>query len=170
MKKIRKMILIVLTIFSTCLLIACDYEYYLYHEHIRQNTEVVQIDLINYNNPINTENPSVNTAIDIEKLVILETLSVDDNESFLIELSEIGGLSSKLEQTISSPSGSGILLSYQDGGFTLITVTKINDSDCIFVGHYDENANIEGFYGISWPDMIGDFRDLILKYFNTEIA
>ncbi|MDD3126428.1 MAG: hypothetical protein WC479_01585 [Candidatus Izemoplasmatales bacterium] len=169
MYKIRKNLLFLIIVCSAFLLIACDYEYYLYHENIRENTEVVQIDLVNYNNPIDTENSTENTVYDVEKLVILETLNSDEYENFLGELSEIGGLSSKLEQTINSPNGTGILITYQDGGVTLITVSNINDNDCIFVGHYDASANLEGFYGISWPMMIDDFKAIMLKYFDTNI-
>jgi len=169
MNKIQKNLLFLIIVCSAFLLTACDYEYYLYHDYIRENTEVVQIDLVNYNNPIDTENSTENTVYDVEKLVILETLNSDEYENFLGELSEIGGLSSKLEQTINSPNGTGILITYQDGGVTLITVSNINDNDCIFVGHYDASANLEGFYGISWLMMIDDFKAIMLKYFDTNI-
>ncbi|MDY0209165.1 MAG: hypothetical protein RBR48_03210 [Bacilli bacterium] len=169
MNKIRKLLLLLLIVCSAFLLTACDYEYYLYHDYIRENTEAVKIELLKYNNPINTENSTENTLYDDEKLVILETLNLDDNQSFLNELSEIGGLSSKLKQTINSPNGTGILITYQDGGVTLITISNINDNDCIFVGHYDASANVEGFYGISWSEMIDDFKMLLLKYFDRNI-
>ncbi|MFA5289907.1 MAG: hypothetical protein WC351_02555 [Candidatus Izemoplasmatales bacterium] len=169
MSKIQKMFLLLLIVCSAFLLTACDYEYYLYHDYIRENTEVVKIELVNYINPSDTENSTENTVYDVEKLVILETLNSDDIESFLSDLSEIGGLSSKRKQTINSPNGTGILIAYQDGGVTLITVSNINDNDCIFVGHYDESANLEGVYGISWPRMIDDFKAIILKYFDTNI-
>lgn len=171
MLKISKILLLGLIISCVVLLTACsqDYEYYLYHDYIRENTEVVEIKLIIYNDPINTENSTEKTPYDVEKLETLETLNSDDNEKFLSELSEIGGLSSKLDQTINSPSGTGILIIYQDGGFTLITVANINDNDCIYVGHYDASANAEGSYGISWPEMIEDFKAIIMKYFDTSI-
>lgn len=169
MNKTQKNLLFLIIVCSAFLLTACDYEYYLYHDYIRENTEVVQIDLVNYNNPIDTENSTENTVYDVEKLVILEILNSDEYENFLGELSEIGGLSSKLEQTINSPNGTGILITYQDGGVTLITVSNINGNDCIFVGHYDASANLEGFYGISWPMLIDDFKAILLKYFDTNI-
>ena len=167
--KISKLLVLILTICAAFLLFACDYEFYLYHENIRENTEVVQIDLVNYTNPISEENQSENTLYDVEKLEVLETLNLDDYEIFLSELSEIGGLSGKFPETVSSPNGTGILITYQDGGVTLITVSVVNDIDCIFVGHYDANASIEGFYGISWQDVIDNFCALILEYFDTEI-
>ena len=55
MNKTQKNLLFLIIVCSAFLLTACDYEYYLYHDYIRENTEVVQIDLVNYNNPIDTE-------------------------------------------------------------------------------------------------------------------
>ena len=167
--KTSKLLVLLLIVCATFLLYACDYEYYLYHENIRKNTEVVQIDLVKYTNPSYEENQSENTLFDVEKLEVLETLNSEDNLNFLSELSEIGGLSGKFPETVNSPNGTGILITYQDGGFTLITVSKVYDIDCIFVGHYNENASIEGFYGISWQDLINQFRALILEYFDTEL-
>jgi hypothetical protein len=70
---------------------------------------------------------------------------------------------------INSPNGMGILIIYQDGGFILITVSNVNDDDCIFWGSYSSNATIEYYFGISWQEMIDDFEALIVKYFDTEI-
>lgn len=44
------------------------------------------------------------------------------------------------------------MITYQDDGFTFITVSNENDVEAIFVGHYDANSNVEGFYGI--PSML----------------
>lgn len=46
MKKIRKMLILLSIICSAFLLTVCDYEYYLYHDYIRENTEVVEIELV----------------------------------------------------------------------------------------------------------------------------
>ncbi|XMB72157.1 hypothetical protein RJI07_08615 [Mycoplasmatota bacterium WC30] len=102
-------------------------------------------------------------------LEILETLNEDEIDSLTTELSEIGGLSSKLEQTIDSPKGKGILITYVDNGISLITVTNIDGIDCIFVGHYDADRNIEHSYGISWQEMIDDFKNVVQSYFDFEI-
>jgi len=168
MHKVRHMILLVLIIGSVFLLTACDYEYYLYHGNIRVNTEVEKVELISYSHQNSTDNSEDNLLFDDDKLVLIETLDSNNNQAFLSELSEIGGLSSKLEQTIESPNGTGIMITYQDDGFTLITVSNENDVEAIFVGHYDANSNVEGFYGISWPDMIDDFKELINSYFVTQ--
>ena len=169
MNKIKHIMLLVLMIGSVFLLTACDYEYYLYHGNIRVNTEVEKVELISYSHQNSTDNSEDNLLFDDEKLVLIETLDSNNNQAFLSELSEIGGLSSKLEQTIESPNGTGIMITYQDDGFTLITVSNENDVEAIFVGHYDTSSNVEGFYGISWPDMIDDFKDLLVEYFDTNM-
>lgn len=99
MHKMRHMILLVLIIGSLFLLTACDYEYYLYHGNIRVNTEVEKIEFISYSHQNSTDNSEDNLLFDDEKLVLIETLDSNNNQAFLSELSEIGGLSSKLEQT-----------------------------------------------------------------------
>jgi len=167
-KKKRKMLLIIAILISL-MLTSCDYEYSLYHTYIRDNTNVVSIEMINYDDPNSINDFPDNTLFNSEKLTVLEILNSNDQINFLDELSAIGGLSSKLKQTISSPNGKGLLVSYGDGGFSLITVTNINEVDCIYVGLYDSDNNVESFYGISWPEMIADFKSLILKYFEIDI-
>jgi len=162
------LILIFLVIFII-LLTACDYYYDLYHEYIREETEVTSVELIYYNNPTVKDNPLEIYPFDLEQLEILEALNIDKIDCFLIEIENIGGFSSKLKEKLKSPNGDGIKLTYDDNGFTLITVTVINDIKIIFVGDYDADENIEGFYGISWPEMIDDFKFLINKYFITQI-
>lgn len=168
----------ILFLFSTlCLsffLFACenfawDYQFYLYYLDDREISEIVQISMVNYVNPVNEENQSENAQYDVEKLIVLETLNSEDYEDFLGELSEIGGMAGRIPEVVSSPNGTGILVAYQDGGFTLITVSTVNDVDCIFWGDYNSNATPEYYFGISWPEMIDDFEALILKYFDTEI-
>jgi hypothetical protein len=166
-KKILRLTLIFTFIFSCS---ACDYEYYLYHENIRKETRVSFIELINYNNPDAQNNPLEKYPFNVEYIEILEALSTDSVDGFLIELSEIGRLSSKGKNILNSPNGIGIRLTYHDNGFTLITVTVVNGEDSIFVGHYDASANIEGYYGISLQEMIDDFRVFVNEYFITQIS
>ena len=151
-----------------CVNFAWDYEFFLYYLDDRDISEIEQISLVNYINPVNEENPSENAQYDVEKLIVLETLNSEDYENFLGELSEIGGLAGRIPEVVSSPNGTGILVTYQNGGFTLITVSTVNDVDCIFVGRYTSNATIEEYFGISWPEMINDFEALIDKYFDME--
>ncbi len=169
-----KIILILLTLCFTFSLFACgifslERQYFLYDLNDREISEIVQISLVNYVNPVNEENPSENEQSDIEKLIILETLNSDEFGNFVSELSEIGGIAGTFPEIVSSPNGTGILITYQDGGFTLITVSQVNDDDCIFWGDYNSNETIEYSFGISWSEMITDFKTLIFSYFGVEI-
>jgi hypothetical protein len=152
-----------------CQYLAWDYEYYLYYQNDRDISEIEQISLVNYLNPLNEENPSENEQYDVDKLEILETLNSDEYGNFLSELSEIGGIAGKIPEIVNSPNGTGILIKYQEGGFTLITISTVNDDDCIFVGRYNTNSIIEDYFGISWPEMISEFRTIIFAYFGVEI-
>jgi len=172
--KSPKIVLLLLTICYSFLLFACgifviERQYFLYDLHDREISEIVQISLVNYINPVNVENQSDNEQYDVEKLIILETMNLEEYEDFLCELSDIGGIAGTFPEMINSPNGMGILITYQDGGFILITVSNVNDDDCIFWGSYSSNATIEYYFGISWQEMIDDFEALIVKYFDTEI-
>lgn len=172
--KSPKIILFLLTLCLTFSLISCGFfslerQYFLYDLHDREISEIVQISLINYVNPLNEENPSENEQYDVEKMIILETLNSEEFGNFVSELSEIGGIAGTFPEIVSSPNGKGILITYQDGSFILITVSQVNDDDCIFLGDYNSNNTIEYSFGISWSEMIADFKTLILSYFEVEI-
>ena len=172
--KSPKIILFLLTLCLTFSLISCGFfslerQYFLYDLHDREISEIVQISLINYVNPLNEENPSENEQYDVEKMIILETLNSDEFGNFVSELSEMGGIAGTFPEIVSSPNGKGILITYQDGSFILITVSQVNDDDCIFLGDYNSNNTIEYSFGISWSEMIADFKTLILSYFEVEI-
>ncbi|MCF7924389.1 MAG: hypothetical protein K9L64_04680 [Candidatus Izimaplasma sp.] len=165
----KKSIILLFVLSCSLFLSACDYEYYLYHDHIRKETEVEKIELIRYN--VSAENSSTEKHVfDSSNLEIIETLETKDIDQFLVELSEIGGLSSKLEEVLDFPCGKGIRITYIDRGFTIITVTGENDNESIFVGHYDDSENIEGYYSIAWQEMIDDFKELINDYFSSQFS
>lgn len=164
---------ILLTMLYSLFLLACgifslERQYFLYDLNYRNISEIEQISLVIYGNPIIDEDPSDNNQYDVEKLTILKTLNSEEYEPFLNELSEIGGIAGTFPETISSPNGTGILITYQDGGFILITISSKNDDDCIFWGSYNSNATNDYYFGISWAEMIIDFKALIFAYFDVE--
>lgn len=169
MLKLNKILFVLILMFCITSLVACDYEYSLYHSAIHNETEVSNIELINYNNPEAKNNPLKVFPFDLEKLEVLEILHSNNIDKFLTDIEKIGGISSKLEHVLKSPTGSGIRITYQDNGFTIITVTNIGDVDAIFTGHYDSDANLEGSFGISWQEMIDEFKELINTYFEIKI-
>ena len=169
LKLIKKLFIFILFITFVLSLTACDHGYHLYHEYIHKESNIISIELINYDNPVAQNNPLEESLFDLERLEILGTLSVDNIGGFLNKLSEIGGLTGRHKKVLNSPTGKGIRLIYQDGFFTLITVTVVEGKDCIFVGHYDADTKNAGKFGIYWQEMIDDFKTLVNEYFSTQI-
>jgi hypothetical protein len=164
--KCRKVIILFWTFIFSILLSSCDYGYNLYHTNTRDGAEVVNIELIYYDKNDN-DNELNNGEFVLENLEVIESLSDNDIDIFLEQLSEIGGITSRKKQVMDFPNGTGIRITYEDNGFTLITVN--NNADTIFVGDYDLNSNVEAYYGISWKEMINDFNSLISIYFDVNL-
>lgn len=173
-KCIKKIVILTLVVPFVFSLSACDYSYYLYHNtdgnQTFLNKDVTIIQLIKYENLSVQNDPLREYELDLNTLEILEPLIADNIESFVNELIKIGGLSGKFKQVINSPNGIGIRIIYDDESFTLITTTVIDGRDCIFLGEYDADANRERYFGISWQEMIDDFKTLINEYFTMKIS
>lgn len=173
MLKLNKILILILLIGSVVLLTSCDYTYYIYHntngEDLFLDKEVTSIELIEYKNPMIEENPLKDFEFSSDKIEALETLEQENLIGFIEKISEIGGISSKLKNLLSSPHGKGIRITYNDDSFTLITVTNINGSECIFLGEYSAESKLGLQFGISWQDMIDEFKELINTYFVKEI-
>ncbi len=169
MRRLKKILLLSVLICCLTLLTSCDYSYFLYNntdgEELFLEKKVTSIELINYENLKVQDNQSDECQLDLAKLEILETLDDDNYENFIKELAEIGGFTGKLKQLLKSPEGIGIRIIYDDDSFTLITTTTVNDYDCIFLGEYNSDEKLDMSFGISWIEMIDDFKVLINKYF-----
>lgn len=172
-RKLKKGLLLVVFVGCIFSLTACDYTYYLYHNtdgnETFLNKDVTTIELIEYKNPKVYNDPLRKHELDLNKLEVIETLNTDDFKSFTNELIKIGGLSGKFKQELNSPCGMGFRIIYDDGSFTLVTVSLINGKDCIFLGEYGADEKIGITFGIAWQDMINEFKALINKHFTTQI-
>lgn len=173
MIKLNKTLVFILFTWIIIFLTGCDYTYYIYHntdgENLFLNKEVISIDLINYKNPETEGSPLEYYEFSKDKLEILETLEPLKMIDFIEEISQIGGISGKFKNQLSSPHGQGIRVVYNDDSFTLITVTIINGYECIFLGEYTADLKLGLNFGISWQEMIDDFKVLINNYFIIEI-
>lgn len=172
MLKLNKVLMLILLIGSVVLLTACDHTYYIYHntngEDLFLDKEVTSIELIEYKNPTVEDKPLKDFEFSADKIEILETLEQKNIVSFIEKISEIGGISGKFKNLLSSPHGKGIRIIYSDDSFTLVTVTIINGNECIFLGEYNAEKKLGLKFGISWQEMIDDFKELINDYFNTK--
>lgn len=166
MSKYIKNFIIGIFIFVAILsLSACDPPLPLYN----RKKDVICIELVNYNSFETQSNSIENCPFLIEKLEILEKLDSEKFEDFLTELPKISLAGTDDEWIINSPNGLGVRLMYHDKSFTLITVSDIEGIDCIFVGDYDADTNIEHYFGIDSQELIYDFRNLVDKYFTEAI-
>ena len=165
-KLIKKFLIVALVVALAFSFVACDVGYHL----CNLNIEVANVELINYNNPAAQNSPLEKHPLDLEKLETLETLGSDSRDNFINELSKIGKyLGGKFKQVLNSPAGIGVRIIYQDGSFTLITVTVIKGKDSIFRGDYDTIYNIGYTFGIAWQEMIDGFKAVVNKYFETQV-
>ena len=173
MVKIKNTLLLIVTIILGILLTSCDYSYYIYYNSdgtdLFVDKDVMSIELIQYENKDTRSNPLGNEDFDSNKIEVLEILQTDHIENFVLELSQIGGISGKHEEKINSPLGIGIRIIYEDQSFTITTITIIDGVETIFMGDYDQNEEIGIYLGISWQDMIDDFKMILSKYFDMSI-
>lgn len=171
--KFRKGLMIIFLMFSLVLLTSCDYTYYIYHntngEDLFTDKDVTRIELIDYKNPVIEDNPLEDIEFNEDKIEILEILEQNEIFSFIDKISKIGGISSKLKNKLNSPHGKGIRIIYNDDSFTLITVAIVKNQEYIFLGEYSSEKELGLKFGISWQEMIDDFKELINEYFNTII-
>lgn len=155
----NKILLLLFLFIVIILLSSCDYSYYLFYS---DDKEVTSIELINYAY-IDTDEQIEAAEYNFNNVEILETLSEDDIEVLIDELSKIGGISSKYKNIKDNPSGFGILILYEDNSFTIITVDE--NSETIYLGEYNSELKRQDYFGIARPDMIVEFQNLIEEYF-----
>lgn len=133
--------------------------------------KVVTVDLINYDNPDARNNPSEIYAFDLEKIEVLEALDLDSTEfeDFSKEMNIRVHMKMNRKQFLYSHDGKGLRIVYKDGSFQIITLTNINDKDYFFVGIYDVSGAVEASKDVEMVYATEKFRDVINKYFTTQI-
>ncbi len=161
---IKKTAFLMMVILISAFLIACDYEVSLYNTNVRNGLEVVNVDLIRYNNQDDFIINEMN-IFNSDYLEIIERLEEDKSNEFLDDLTTIGGISSKPKNNIKSPNGLGVLLTYEDNGFTIITVTTIDEDSIMYIGDFSSDSYLEHYESFIWSDVSDDFTDLLNDYF-----
>jgi hypothetical protein len=167
MKGIKIFIVILLFVLLCFCLTACDPPQF-FHEDL--TGKVVGIQLVNYNNSdakgVNTfvdyKNPEKDMLpFDFNKMQVIETLSSEEIEDFLKELS--AAFIIKAYVHFDSPNGTCIRLIYDNGDFEIISRTKENS----IIALYNESGEILQYIGIM--DNRNDFINLINNYFTPQI-
>lgn len=164
----RKLILIITICLSLNFLTACDYEVVLYDEYVREETEVTKVELIEYN----VDTTHIYTEMEIfdnDLLSVISTLDSELQNDFLSDLSTLGGITSKPKNNINRPVGYGILITYVDEGFTIITVSNIENEDVLYAGHFSSDLNLEYYNSFIWDEVTDGFKDIIYDYFEYSV-
>ena len=135
----KKFILIFLLISVSILACGCDPG--AYHFDNKSLTERVKsVELIDYENfnPIEIDvTDDTELIFESDKMKILEVLDEEKIEEFLKDLSVI---TFHLEnKSAKSPVGRGILLIFSDGGYIVISSTKVGRRSYSFVAEFDKN-------------------------------
>lgn len=143
MKKIIVVFIIILNLLIVNLLTltGCDPSSY-YYDYEDLNSNVVSIELINYENNEAKELFEKRDKVkpfDFSKLNVVKTLDSKKKSKFLLEFSKIQFL--LVWRHLDSPKGASIKINYKDGCFDVI---------CYYVEfscQYDELGNVKNFIG-----------------------
>jgi hypothetical protein len=154
--------IILLCLFTFCL-VACDAVYSVYE---KRDIESPSVELIYYDNPNASLNPSEKSPLNIDMLKVVGVLDATKYADFLQELSDIGEHAGGLyRQELYSHDGTGVRITYIDGSFDLITLADISGKYHFFIAEYDNAGNQTKSKG--WPIqyLAEEFIDLLDKYF-----
>ena len=159
MKKLFTVSAIILVVLS---LAACDPAHY-YYDYEDLKSDVISIELINYNNPDVKElfeKRDKVISFDIEKMEIMETLSDESFNDFLLYFSKI--LFLEYWRHADSPNGTCVRIVYEDGDFEIVT------HEVVYAGRFDAEGNVKKFIGgLSGK---ASFVSLVNNFFETKIT
>ena len=139
-------------------IIACDPSSYK-HNYDQLILSVTNVELVEYKDPLAKElfgKRDKVKSIDIEKIVVVETLREELREDFFEMLSDY--LFLRVWRHQDSPNGFCIRLLFESGNFELLAL----DED--FSGIFDSEGNVEEFIGSGMRSID------ISKYFEKQIA
>lgn len=158
MKKIIVVLALALVVLS---LTACDPAHYNYnHEELKNN--VVRVELINYDNPDAKElfeKRDKVIAVNLDKIEVVETLSEDKVNDFLLDFSKI--LFLEYWRHSDSPRGTCVRIVYENGDFEVVS------HEVVYAGRFDSEGNVVEFVGgLSGRN---NLINLVNKYFITQI-
>ena len=164
----KKIAFLSLLISILVLIISCDYQVSLYNTNVRDGIKVVNVDLIRYNSPNDILTDEMET-FSSDYLETIARLSNDNLTEFLDKLAEISVISSKPKNNIKAPSGLGVLLTYEDNGFTIITSATLDENNVMYIGDFSSNSTLEYFESFIWNEGAVLFDNLVFEYFDYSL-
>lgn len=145
-------------------LMSCDSGVVLYHDNIHEVSDVEKIELITYDSDENDIYNEMKT-FDGNLLSIDNLLNDEEILSFISDLSNIQGIGGKYKHVTNQPHGQGVLITYIDGRFTIITSKTINDEDVIYIGEFKNDLSLDFYHSYIWSEGSDNFIDLLEEYF-----
>lgn len=153
----KKIIILFVFIISLLALTGCDPSSY-YYSYEDLNSNVVSIELINYENNEAVELFEKREKVkpfNFSKLNVIEVFDNEKNDDFLLEFSKIEFM--LVWRHLDSPKGESIKINYKDGSFDVI---------CYYVQfscQYDELGNVKNFIGSGGGNQLKELvEDLFL--------
>ena len=167
-----KKMAIALSVFIFILILtSCDPGRYHYnYDDLTQN--VISIELVEYENPKQKhfmswvpDHSSDLVALEIENMLILETLVEEQIDQLLLQLSEIDILYKYY--AYDSPKGICIKLNHKNNDFDILSMNIETKSSSGYIGCFTSAGSVKEFKGTF--ARYEDFENLINTYFETKI-
>lgn len=152
----KKIIVLFLFILNLITLTGCDPSYY-YYSYEDLNSNVISIELINYDNNEAIElfeKKDKVKSFDFSKMNVIKVLDNDKNSEFLLEFSKIEFM--LVWRHLDSPKDESIKINYKDGSFDVI---------CYYVQfscQYDKSGNVKKFIGSGGGNQL---KELVKTHF-----
>ena len=165
-----KRLLVMLLIVFVCLgITACDPAWYYHYDNEERISNIVSVELVNYNN---SDEKEVSTyfstrqvqQFDFEKLEVLEVIEGEGLSILLQHLSGIeiwGGWNHS-----DSPFGISLRVIYNNGEFDV--VSSDDERDLQFFARFESNGRLSRYLGMFLNH--SDFVELINTHFNIQVG
>ena len=164
-KLVNKIFIMVILSFLVINLVGCDYGNSLYGWIER---EIVNIELIYYDNPEAVYKSTLGTPFDFSRKTVISVICEGERiKTFIEELRRPWSVSGRPPTLFYSNQGRGIRIVYVDGGFSVITLSEVNGRYGFFSTIFDRDNNNESSWNvIGFDDFIEVFNSLIDRYFD----
>lgn len=167
MFKIKNTLLLIVTIILGVLINSCEPEKY-YFKNSERNDEIISVELISYTDDDLEVVESIDQIEDLkmDNIILLETLNQSKIEDFISDFSYIEFFQGYPH--LNKPNGIGVKINYDNGDFVIMTDTF--NSEDLYGGDafmYNSDGLFLEYYGS--VSMLGEFKDIINKYFQTQI-
>ena len=149
----KKIIILFIFLLNLLTVTGCDPSSY-YYTYEDLNSNVVSIELINYENNEAVELFEKRNKVkpfDFSKVEVIEVLNNEKNSEFLLEFSKIEFM--LVWRHLDSPQGESIKINYQDGSFDVICYCAQ------FSCQYDELGNVKNFMGSGGGNQLKELVD-----------